>query len=163
MATTDIKITNADINSGVAVNLAGVDFKISLPKNSQADPLAGTTTYRLPTGKNLGIDTPAITINGVIDVDQYTNNTNLWSTSAQTVFGKTNVINLGILYTLWKTKSDITLVISFGIDTSEKNWYKYDLTGSSMKVLLKAIDISPDTGSDRLHMINYSMTFVEVA
>jgi len=157
-----IQLTNADVNSGTAVNLLGASFTVSLKKNTEKNPLVGNTTYRLPKGTNLGINPVPFTIQGVLDVDEYTNDSALWGTSGVTINGQSNCVTLGILYTLWKSQSATTMAIKFGKPDAQKSWYNHQLTNGTITILIDDISFSPDSSSDASSFVQYTLTCVEV-
>lgn len=157
-----ITITNSDVNSGTSIKLFGAEFTISLKKLTKTSPLVGQTVYTLPVGDNLGIDVPVFTVRGAMDVDQFTNDSTLWNSTAQTISGISNCVTLKNFYDLWRSKSDTYLNILFGNPNNQKYWRNYSGSGTAIYVLFNGISFTPDTGSEGCHLVNYSMDFVEV-
>lgn len=166
----DIQILNTIVDANNWISMEGISFSPAYKKHNEAKPIDGITPASLPEGDRIGIEPASFIIRGVIDVNDFDSDSELWSETPSTLTstsedGSSNAsrITMGYLNALWRQMNGQTKIrIYFGDPSSQKRWKNWDNSSYELYVVVDDINPIPDTSSDGLHFINYTITMREV-
>jgi hypothetical protein len=172
-ANTHILIQNTNVDSNATIKLLTTGFTPAWKKMTQTNPLVGNQTARIPEAQKSGIESPTFSIQGVIDVNGFSTDNDLWSITPSTVtysaenVSGTGYMTLGALQALLKDTSGTTIIqVVFGDPDAQHYWYNYGGTGAHATrsyIYCEIIDFSFSLSGEGLHYIDVSMTVREVA
>ena len=155
MAATDITLTNANVNSGVAVILPASKFTFAWKNITKSDPIPGK--YDISESHFSGFESPRLIVRGAIDINSTT----------------TNVLTLKLLVDFAACKSGTTtLKVSLGVTPvvlGGRPSGGYNSAGANTLDTTNGYDVQIDNysfdtdvgGSKHGERINYSISLHE--
>ena len=164
-----ITITNGKINDGrspdngvnggtaIILDTTLTSFAYSLKNMVSADPVpnkevSSTQKYGIAQVDKIGMNNPIITITGTIDVDDIAS----------------NEITLELIKDIARVRYDgtattaIILNIQSGKNGASPTDIKnYNSSSTNIRVILDSVDVRGDQTSEQLHLLNYTLNFIE--
>ena len=161
----DVDTDSNKVNSGTAIEMNCNNIKYAVGVFTQADPQPGKSIYQdsdglISYGDSIGFENPLITLNGTINLGDY---------SETDGSAPTNIISVKLLQQMYKSGHVFKLTDVYNSDPSTSIHRCHSLTGTfpnetitTINVKVKGMDFESTTQSNEGVRINYSLKLIEV-